>query len=109
MIHLPIRAVAGPDGCDWSDPGCLVKLRVNTTFDTAIRIVDDTGATIAQDEPGREHELAFAPGGDAILRRPGADRVEGPNGQRFWLDVVGTGDRGGKPGRDPAVVIATGF
>ena len=109
VIHLPIRAVAGPDGCDWSDPGCLVKLRVNTTFDTAIRIVDDTGATIARDEPGREHELAFAPGGDAILRRPGADRVEGPNGQRFWLDVVGTGDRGGKPGRDPAVVIATGF
>jgi Zn-dependent metalloprotease len=107
VIHLPIRLL-WPEGCDWSDPGCLGEIRVDTVFDTAVRIVDDSGAVIAQDVAGRAHVLRFAPGGDAILRRPGGDRVEGPNGQRFWLDIAGTGDRGPKPGREPAVVIATG-
>ncbi len=102
VIHLPIDVISGPGGCDWSDPGCLGELRVSTVFDTGVRIVDDTGAVVAEDEPGREHVLRFAPGGDANLRR------EGPDGRRFWLDIVGTGDRGPKPGREPAVTIATG-
>ncbi len=108
VVHIPIRTVAGPDGCDWSDPGCLGEIRVSTVFDTGVRIVDDAGFVIAQDEPGRDHVLRFAPGGDAILRRPGGDRVEGPVGRSYWLDIVGTGDRGAKPGREPAVLIATG-
>jgi Zn-dependent metalloprotease len=102
VIHLPIDVVSGPGGCDWSDPGCLGEIRVDTVFDTGVRIVDDTGAVIAQDDPGRQHVLRFAPGGDANLRR------EGPDGRRFWLDIAGTGDRGPKPGREPAVTIATG-
>ncbi len=102
VIHLPIDVISGPGGCDWSDPGCLGELRVSTVFDTGVRIVDDAGFVIAQDEPGRDHVLRFAPGGDANLRR------EGPDGRRFWLDIVGTGDRGPKPGREPAVTIATG-
>jgi len=108
VVHIPIRLLYGPDGCDWSDPGCLGEIRVDTVFDTGVRIVDDTGAVVAQDEAGRQHVLRFAPGGDAIMRRPGGDRVEGPNGRTFWLDVVGTGDRAPKLGRGPAMTIATG-
>jgi len=108
VIHIPIGSFSGPDGCPWSDPGCLGEIRVNTVFDTGVRIVDDTGSVIAQDEPGREHVLRFEPGGDAILRRPGGDRVEGPAGRSYWLDIVGAADRAPKPGREPAVTIATG-
>ena len=98
VVHIPIRVLDGPDGCDWSDPGCLGEIRADTVFDTGVRIVDDSGSVIADDEPGREHVLRFAPGGDAILRGPGSDRVEGPSGRSYWLDLVGTGDRGRSPG-----------
>jgi hypothetical protein len=108
VVHIPIRVLYGPDPCDLPNPGCIAEIRVDTVFDTAVRIVDDSGAVVAQDEPGRSHALRFVPGGDAILRRPGGDRVEGPNGRRYWLDVVGASDRAPKFGRGPALVVATG-
>jgi Zn-dependent metalloprotease len=86
-------------GRRWIPPDFFIELRVQLEIDLPMRIIDDQGFVVADQQTGREKVLRFSPKPDFFYRSPGAslsDSGEGfewtkpYQGRRYFLEISPT-------------------
>ena len=98
ILILPCLGVSCPD---WIPENLFTEINIQLEIDMPMRIIDDQGFVVTQEQFGKDKVLRFHPKRDFFYRPPGdrpsvsgvgSDEIEPYQGRQYFLEILPSGE-----------------